>query len=52
MVLFDILINEILSIFIDPTILNCAIGISDWSFTYMDIFKLFIVATLYRDITR
>lgn len=46
MVLFDILINDILSIFIDPSILNTAIGIADWSFTYMDIFKLFFVIAI------
>ena len=47
MVLFDILINDILSIFIDPSILNTAIGIADWSFTYMDIFKLFFVVAIF-----
>ena len=46
MVLFDILINDILSIFIDPTILNSTIGIADWSISYMDIFKLFFVIAI------
>ena len=46
MVLFDILINDILSVFIDISVLNNAIGIADWSLTYLDIFKLFYVVAI------
>jgi len=46
MVIFDILINEILSLFIDPSILNTPIGIADWSLAYIDIFKLFFVIAI------
>lgn len=46
MVLFDILINDILSVFIDVSVLNNAIGIADWSLTYLDIFKLFYVVAI------
>lgn len=38
--LFDILINDILGVFIDVSILNDTIGIADWSLQYIDIFKI------------
>lgn len=41
--LFDILVNDILSIFIDTQILNNKIGIANWSLTYFDIFKILFV---------
>lgn len=46
MKLFDILINDILSVFIDVSVLNNSIGISNWSLTYLDIFKLFYVVVV------
>ena len=41
--LFDILINDILCVFINVESLNSVIGIADWSLTYMDIFKFLYV---------
>lgn len=38
--LFDILINDILGVFIDVNLLNDTIGIADWSLSYIDIFKI------------
>ena len=48
MVLFDILVNDILSIFIDISILNNQIGIANWGITYMDLFKfLYVIVVSY-----
>ena len=48
MVLFDILVNDILSIFIDISILNNQIGIANWAITYMDLFKfLYVIVVSY-----
>ena len=41
--LYDILINDIMGVFINVDILNNVIGISDWSFKYIDIFKILFV---------
>lgn len=41
--LFDILINDILSVFIDVSLLSEPIGIASWSLSYLDIFKVFFV---------
>lgn len=38
--LFDILINDILGVFIDTNLLYETIGIADWSLQYIDIFKI------------
>ena len=46
MVLFDLLVNNFLSLFIDIEILNSPIGIASWSISYMDIFKLFYVIAI------
>ncbi len=46
MKLFDILINDILGVFIDVSVLNSKIGIANWSITYLDIFKLFFVVVV------
>lgn len=46
--LFDILINDILGVFINVEVLNSVIGISDWSLTYMDLFKfLYVIMASY-----
>lgn len=46
--LFDILINDILGVFINVEVLNSVIGISDWSLTYMDLFKfLYVIISSY-----
>ena len=46
--LFDILINDILGVFINVEVLNSVIGISDWSLTYMDLFKfLYVIMSSY-----
>lgn len=41
--LFDILINDILSVFVDVSVLSEPIGIAGWSLSYLDIFKTFFV---------
>lgn len=41
--LFDILINDILGVFIDINVLNSSIGIGSWSLKYIDIFKVLYV---------
>lgn len=41
--LFDILINDILCVFINVDLLNTTIGIANWTFTYLDIFKFLYV---------
>ena len=46
MVLYDILVNDFLSLFIDIEILNSPIGIANWLITYLDIFKLFYVVAI------
>ncbi len=46
--LFDVLINDILSVFIDVSILSEPIGIANWSLSYLDIFKiLFVIVASY-----
>ena len=46
--LFDILINDILGVFINTDYLNSVVGIADWSLTYMDIFKfLYVIVSSY-----
>lgn len=46
--LFDILINDILSVFVDISVLSEPIGIANWSLSYLDIFKvLFVVVSSY-----
>lgn len=46
--LFDILINDILGVFINTEYLNSVVGIADWSLTYMDIFKfLYVIVSSY-----
>lgn len=44
MKLFDLLLNDILSIFIDIELLSNPIGIAGWSLTYLDIFKFLYVS--------
>jgi len=41
--LFDILINDILCVFVDVSMLNNPIGIADWSLSYIDIFKVLFI---------
>ncbi len=42
--LFDILINDILGVFIDVNLLDSTIG--SWSFKYIDIFKVLYVCVV------
>lgn len=44
--LFDILINDILGVFIDVGVLNSSIGIGSWSLKYLDIFKVLYVCVV------
>ena len=46
MKLFDLLLNDILSIFIDIELLSNPIGIAGWSLTYLDIFKFLYVSCI------
>ena len=41
--LYEILINDILSVFLPIESLNNVIGIADWTITYLDIFKILYV---------
>ena len=46
--LFDILINDILGVFINTDYLNSVVGIAEWSLTYMDLFKfLYVIMASY-----
>ena len=42
--LFDVLVNDILSVFINHELLN--VGIAGSAFTYLDIFKVLFVAVI------
>lgn len=44
--LFDILINDILCVFIDVSILSEPIGIAGWSLSYLDIFKFLFICVI------